>query len=199
MQSISRYECIKYWTSFKNVKVIGAVGKGKSTLIANILSKLDLKIPAPEIGNQETTKEPTAYRVKQNMFLWDMPGLGGKLLKKWIYPILLSRRLFKFNILFRTDSFWKARRLEAIFGRLWESLTTKHENKMERLGSYHKFWFRTAHLKSIVVNHIKLQRTGHFDFTFLVVNANEGINQMELFFLRHLVFNKRWNIEKCYT
>ena len=117
--------------------------------------------------------------------------------KKWIYPILWSKRLLKSNILFRTVSFWKARRLEAIFGRLWESLITKHENKIECLGSYHKFWFRTAHLESSVVHHIKLQRTGHFDFTFLVVNANEGINQMELFFLRHLAFNKRLNIDKC--
>ena len=33
--------------------------------------------------------------------------------------------------------------------------------------------------------------TGHFDHTFLICHANEGINQMELYFLRHLLHNKR--------
>ena len=33
--------------------------------------------------------------------------------------------------------------------------------------------------------------TGHFDRTFLICNANEGINEMELYFLRHLIHNKR--------
>ena len=35
------------------------------------------------------------------------------------------------------------------------------------------------------------KRTGHFDLTFLMCNANEGINEMELFFLRHLAYNGR--------
>ena len=33
--------------------------------------------------------------------------------------------------------------------------------------------------------------TGHFDKTFLICDATEGINQMELYFLRHLLYNKR--------
>ena len=59
-------------------KVIGAVSKGKSTLIGNIISKLGLSMPAPKVGNEETTKEPKGFRVKEEMFLWDMPGLGGE-------------------------------------------------------------------------------------------------------------------------
>lgn len=33
--------------------------------------------------------------------------------------------------------------------------------------------------------------TGHFDKTFLICDATEGINQMELYFLRHLMHNHR--------
>ena len=38
---------------------------------------------------------------------------------------------------------------------------------------------------------MKKYGTGHFDRTFLICNANEGINEMELYFLRHLIHNKR--------
>ena len=34
--------------------------------------------------------------------------------------------------------------------------------------------------------------TGHFDKTFLICDATEGINQMELYFLRHLMHNQRF-------
>ena len=40
-------------------------------------------------------------------------------------------------------------------------------------------------------NFLKKFGTGHFDKTYLICNANEGINEMELFFLRHLVHHKR--------
>ena len=33
--------------------------------------------------------------------------------------------------------------------------------------------------------------TGHFDKSFLICDATEGINQMELYFLRHLIHNQR--------
>ena len=33
--------------------------------------------------------------------------------------------------------------------------------------------------------------TGYFDKTYLLCNANEGINEMELYFLQHLVHHKR--------
>lgn len=31
----------------------------------------------PETGTSETTMEPCAYKIKDKMFIWDMPGLGG--------------------------------------------------------------------------------------------------------------------------
>ena len=33
--------------------------------------------------------------------------------------------------------------------------------------------------------------TGYFDKTYLLCNANEGINEIELYFLRHLVYHER--------
>ena len=40
-------------------------------------------------------------------------------------------------------------------------------------------------------DYLKKYGTGHFDRTFLICNANEGINEIELYFLRHLIHNKR--------
>ena len=40
--------------------------------------------------------------------------------------------------------------------------------------------------------------TGHFDKTYLLCNANEGINEMELYFLRHLVHHKRLKLVFLY-
>ena len=47
---------------------------------------------------------------------------------KWIYS--MSKRLLKSNILFRIDSFWKARRLEAILGRVRESLIIQYKKNI---------------------------------------------------------------------
>jgi len=40
-------------------------------------------------------------------------------------------------------------------------------------------------------DYLKEYGTGHFDKTFLICDATEGINQMELYFLRHLIHNQR--------
>jgi len=40
-------------------------------------------------------------------------------------------------------------------------------------------------------DYLKEYGTGHFDKTFLMCDATEGINQMELYFLRHLMHNQR--------
>ena len=41
-------------------------------------------------------------------------------------------------------------------------------------------------------DYLKEYGTGHFDRTFLICNANEGINEMELYFLSHLIYNNRF-------
>ena len=59
-------------------KVIGGRGKGKSTMIKQLLNELNSELPdRPETGSSETTKIPSSYKIKEKLFLWDMPGLGG--------------------------------------------------------------------------------------------------------------------------
>ena len=78
-----------------NFQVIAGRGKGKSTMVREILSRMgeyDSKYKGlPESGSSETTKIPTPYKFKtiktvyfffwnrnNDVYLWDMPGLGGK-------------------------------------------------------------------------------------------------------------------------
>ena len=79
---------------------------------------------------------------KKNIFIWDMPGLGGnsKIGIKWSYSDISG---------------------------LQESNEKQWDDYLIKYG------------------------TGHFDKTFLLCDATEGINQMELFFLRHLLHNQR--------
>ena len=69
----------------KNFQVIGSRGKGKSTIIRKLLTMNpfnDQNQLLPEIGQSECTREPTPYKFRDetffNLFLWDMPGLGGE-------------------------------------------------------------------------------------------------------------------------
>ena len=69
----------------KNFQVIGSRGKGKSTIIRQLLTMNpynDQNQHLPEIGQSECTREPTPYKFRDetffNVFLWDMPGLGGE-------------------------------------------------------------------------------------------------------------------------
>ena len=115
---------------FLNFQVIGARGKGKSTMIRHLLKTRnpDEYQNLPESGSSETTKKPTPYKIKKGIYIWDMPGLGG--------------------------------------------LNDSNEKHWE--------------------DYLKAYGTGHFDRTFLICNANEGINEMELYFLRHLIYNNRF-------
>ena len=69
----------------KNFQVIGSRGKGKSTIIRQLLTMNpfnDQNQDLPEIGQSECTKDPTPYKFRDetffNFFLWDMPGFGGE-------------------------------------------------------------------------------------------------------------------------
>lgn len=92
-------------TNSINFQVIAGRGKGKSTMVREILllynraesSNTEAKYERlPETGSSETTKSPTPYILKSgiktvylyflenyiDVYVWDMPGLGGKNLKR---------------------------------------------------------------------------------------------------------------------
>ena len=71
-----------------NFQVIAGRGKGKSTMVRQLLEMNNCADSGnenlPEVGSSETTKEPTPYKLKKGVndlsptvYLWDMPGLGG--------------------------------------------------------------------------------------------------------------------------
>ena len=85
-----------YNTHSINFQVIAGRGKGKSTMVREILLLNNMTDPdstyesLPESGSSETTKIQTPYKIKTmekvycyffktyiHVFLWDMPGLGG--------------------------------------------------------------------------------------------------------------------------
>ena len=72
-----------------NFQVIAGRGKGKSTMVRQLLEMNNCADSGnqnlPETGSSETTKNPTPYKFKNGIknqsptvYLWDMPGLGGK-------------------------------------------------------------------------------------------------------------------------
>ena len=72
-----------------NFQVIAGRGKGKSTMVRQLLEMNNSADSGnknlPEVGSNETTMKPTPYKFKNGVknesptvFLWDMPGLGGK-------------------------------------------------------------------------------------------------------------------------
>ena len=67
-----------------NIQVIGSRGKGKSTMVRHLLELQNRADSAnaslPKTGSTETTREPTAYEYTKGVYLWDMPGLGGKVI-----------------------------------------------------------------------------------------------------------------------
>ena len=114
-------------------------------MISHILDKLEIEsTDRPITGSTETTIIQCPYKIKDNMFIWDMPGLGGK-------PLLWT---ISFKILYI------------------EGLRVSDEKQWD--------------------DFLKEYGTGHFDKTFLLCDGTEGINQMELYFLRHLIHNQRW-------
>ena len=54
-------------SDFLNFQVIGGRGKGKSTMIRNLLKtqNLDEYHDLPESGSSETTKKPSPYKIKK--------------------------------------------------------------------------------------------------------------------------------------
>ena len=106
-------------TNSINFQVIAGRGKGKSTMVREILllnnmaesSNAETKYERlPETGSSETTKWPTPYKFKSEMktvylnffslnffqynryidvYVWDMPGLGGKRPMKPALKIML--------------------------------------------------------------------------------------------------------------
>ena len=67
------------------IKVIAGRGKGKSTMVKFILDELTaVNTDRPATGSSETTMIPSPYSIKEKMFLWDMPGLGGDFEQKII-------------------------------------------------------------------------------------------------------------------
>ena len=131
-----------------NFQVIGARGKGKSTMVRHLL-EIENKADdgnknLPETGSSDTTREPTPYKFR-GIYLWDMPGLGGK----------------------------------------------EHSVQLHIM-NFLKIWFLGIETSELNwEDFLKKFGTGYFDKTYLLCNANEGINEMELYFLRHLVHNKR--------
>ena len=72
-----------------NFQVIAGRGKGKSTMVRQLLEMNNYADRGignlPEVGSSETTKRATPYKFKNGVknqsptvYLWDMPGLGGQ-------------------------------------------------------------------------------------------------------------------------
>lgn len=56
-------------------------------MISHIMDSMRVEsVNRPKTGNDETTMEPCAYKIKDKIFIWDMPGLGG-ILKKAFQPL----------------------------------------------------------------------------------------------------------------
>ncbi|XP_048460914.1 interferon-inducible GTPase 5-like [Rhincodon typus] len=94
-----------------NVAVTGETGAGKSSFI-NAMRGLQIDDEgAAEVGNRETTKEPTGYKHPPNLpnvCFWDLPGIGTKKFpankylkemkfKKYDFFIIISHCRFKEN------------------------------------------------------------------------------------------------------
>ena len=48
-------------------------------MVSHILDKLEIEsTDQPITGSTETTIIQCPYKIKDNIFIWDMPGLGGK-------------------------------------------------------------------------------------------------------------------------
>ena len=55
-------------------------------MISHILDKMNVQSAnRPAIGQIETTMIQCPYEIKKNLFLWDMPGLGGENFLNGIY------------------------------------------------------------------------------------------------------------------
>ena len=113
-----------------NFQVIGAVGKGKSTMIKNLIeiqnseAQDDPITNLPKIGSSETTLKPSPYKYG-GVFLWDMPGLGGNVL-------LFFLALFALHIL-RTSFGWKFWiTMERFFERTWNWTFWKNLPRLQR-------------------------------------------------------------------
>ena len=67
--------------------MIAGRGKGKSTLVRHLLLTRNPKNKQelPKSGSSETTTEPKPYQLEEGVHLWDMPGLGGKLVKNFYH------------------------------------------------------------------------------------------------------------------
>ena len=79
-----------------NDKVIAGRGKGKSTMISHILDKLEIdSADRPVTGSTETTIIQCPYKIKDEMFIWDMPGLGGKSLLRRIPYKIVSLKVYE--------------------------------------------------------------------------------------------------------
>ena len=49
-------------------------------MVGHILERMKVQTAKrPATGSSETTMRQCAYKIKTNMFIWDMPGLGGQI------------------------------------------------------------------------------------------------------------------------
>ena len=68
-------------------------------MIDHILNELNhASINRPATGSSETTMKPSPFQIKSQLFLWDMPGLGGLNIKKNLYR---KELLFEIEIMIR--------------------------------------------------------------------------------------------------
>ncbi|XP_062916593.1 uncharacterized protein LOC134352914 isoform X1 [Mobula hypostoma] len=90
-----------------NIAVTGETGTGKSTFINAMRGLRSTDLGAAEVGNTETTKEPTGYShpTLPNVRYWDLPGIGSTQFPAAKYLTEMKFKRFDFFIIISSVRF----------------------------------------------------------------------------------------------
>ncbi|CAF1407399.1 unnamed protein product [Adineta ricciae] len=73
-----------------HIAILGRSGVGKSSLCNSILGLSPEQTESAPVGVIETTLLPTSYKLSENVFLWDVPGVSTPTISKSDYCTLID-------------------------------------------------------------------------------------------------------------
>ncbi|CAF0928888.1 unnamed protein product [Adineta ricciae] len=73
-----------------HIAILGRSGVGKSSLCNSILGLSPEQTESAPVGVVETTLLPTSYKLTENVFLWDVPGVATPTISKSDYCTLID-------------------------------------------------------------------------------------------------------------